>query len=196
MPLTWRVGAGLLVATVASSSCAHMASRVNGFGLQRTTPAVETDAFAPAITVSGIDHYLPRGMIGKDYLRTIIPRDRRLPVFHQLYVAHQYSGDWKFWNRANGQGADMLEFVPIARDVGTCYASTYDDSCTLREIFGVMIPDSTLRAHANGYAVKVYAKDGDSVVLTLDSTQIQSQLRTVDSISARRGSTRSNPAIK
>jgi len=166
------------------AGCASTIAQMNGLGTSRVSPSVADDSFSPTVTVYGIDHYLADRQIGQDYIRTIIPRTSALPVFHELYVANQYNGDWRFWESASGQDANPLELVSIARDVVSCRAASSSHDCTLRETFGVMLPDSTLRAHTSGYAVKIYAHNGESMVVTLDSTQVRSQIHITDSVRA------------
>ena len=138
-----------------------------------TSAAVEVkaSAFEPDTTLLGPAHRYTGGTFR---FRTWLGAKYPAPM-HQLYVTNSYRGDWKFWRRANGQNANELELVEISSDVISCRYG-----CSYAEAFGITLSDSLLQANrTNGYAVKVYAKSGDELVLTIPSPLIDAQLARV-----------------
>jgi len=145
----------------------------------------ETSQFEPVITINGKEDTLPArpgAAIWERYmnryniysLRSWIDKATGKAT-HQLYVSVGYSGEWRFYVNASGQDAQALPFTDIKRDVTTCAGG----SCSYREIFGVELSETLLAANPNGYSVKVYAKDGSSIIVPLTGAQIAEQVRAV-----------------
>lgn len=170
----------LLVAGCQTVSHAVSAAAASaGLAPQRRSVAIDDSQFDRSITVRGIEHGFNGSPVNDLFLRSWITKADGT-VSHQIYVVDHYSGDWKFWNRANDQVAAALEFTPISRDVGSCVSS-----CAFWESFGITVADRELRSHPDGYAVKVYARSGASMVLTVAPDQIAAQLAAVDSVASR-----------
>lgn len=110
-------------------------------------------------------------------LRSWVDR-RSKAVSHQLYVQHRYRADWKFWQSANDEGAKALKFSSISRDVGSCARST----CEHTESFGVDVADSVIRLNPNGYSVKFYAKNGETMIVQINAAQMRAQFSAIDSL--------------
>lgn len=171
------VALALLIAGCQTVS--HGLAAATGVTPPRRTVAIEDSQFEPTITIRGTEQRFNGSAFNDLFLRSWVAKSDG-EVSHQIYVLDHYSGDWKFWSRANSQDATPLEFTQISRDVGSCSAG-----CDFWESFGVTVADSTLRSHRTGYAVKVYARSGDSMVLTVTGDQIAAQLAAVDSLAAR-----------
>lgn len=139
---------------------------------------VAPDRFAGMVAFNGIEKTFPGDRFNRFELRSWIAKDGGLT--HQLYVSDYYEGSWRFYDQAAGEDARTLEFTEISRDVIACGELT---GCSMSEIFGADLPDSLLRAHtAGGYAVKFYAKSGDTLVVHLAPEQITKQLAAIDSV--------------
>jgi hypothetical protein len=169
----------LLLGTAACASMATMGLAPPPLPSFRATPQIDSSKFETSTKVNGVELPITMARAGSSYfIRSWVDKAKG-GVEHQLYAFYAYSGDWKFWNRANGEDANVLKFTEISHDVGSCYGG-----CSLYENFGVDLPDSLLRAHPTGYQIKVYAKSGDSMILTVSPNQIAAQLRVVDSLKA------------
>jgi len=161
--------------TVSSSSSG--ASPVQAAGVE-----VKDDPYEKVVTFVGPKVLLgpqPYGVpVNAANLRSWVDRSTGV-ARHQLYVVDYYEGNgWKFWTRANGEGAETLEFVSIGRDVGTC--SRYS-GCGHYETFGASIPDKVLKEKAQtGYSVKFYAKNGLDAAVTIPANIIAQQLAAID----------------
>lgn len=104
-------------------------------------------------------------------------------IRHQLYVSELYTGQWRFWNRANDQSARNLEFTSVDRNVTDCTGSRYN-GCGYSEVYGASIEDASLRSARGGqYCTKFYARSGEESIICLTEHQVAAQL---DAIDARR----------
>jgi len=116
---------------------------------------------------------------------------------HQLVVRNYYrNSGLRFWERANLDDARSLEVTPIKRDVESC--SGYGD-CVVGnavsairptrfhyEDFGIGLPDELIRARVStGFAVKVYARSGETMILRVPPRIISLQLAALDSIAKK-----------
>ncbi|WP_145732357.1 hypothetical protein [Nitrospirillum pindoramense] len=167
------------LALLAAASLTACASQPAGPSIAHVT----TDKFSKVVSINGVSlSDTPFGGIGKKwYLRSWVDKDTKA-VTHQLYVWVNYVGDWKFYQSASDDTAQPLAFTSIARDVSDCSGGKV---CILSETFGLDIPDSKLRATADkGFQVKIMAKTGEWIVLSIIPEQIQKQLTGVDQANA------------
>lgn len=144
---------------------------------------VKTDQFSSTASVIGPSMFdNPFGGIDRSWhLRTIIDKKSGLAT-DQLYVEISYIGDWKYFNAASDQDATDLPVTVIDRSVGDCYGG-----CSLYETVGVGLDDAKLRAHAaTGYAIKLYAHDGDSLILPITPQMISLQMAAIDKYTSKR----------
>jgi hypothetical protein len=132
--------------------------------------------FEAAAQFVGIEVATPGTNAGTYFLRSAVQKADG-NTLHQLYVSHYYTGDWIFWERANGQDARTLETVSLTRNVLACTAA----GCRHLEVVGVTLSVDLLRSHAaDGYAVKLYAQTGREMVIDIGPDQITAQLARVD----------------
>ena len=133
-------------------------------------------------TFLGIKQPYPGDASNNYFLRSVVEKTSG-QIAHQLYVANYYrsSEGWIVWSRANGEDAQLLEFVAIHRGVLACGA---DSGCALEEEFGAVIPDTMLRASPGGFSVQFYAETGKELVIHLTSQQIQQQLKAIEDFQA------------
>jgi hypothetical protein len=148
--------------------------------LLRSSVQKEESQFENPVRFLGIQERHTGNPYNRYFLRSWVNKTSG-EVNHQLYVSDYYSGSWAFWTQANSQDAQPLEFVSISRDVVDCGSSV---GCLYSEHLGVTIPDTTLKAHQNSFAVKFYAKTGKEMVITLTSLQIRQQLKAIDDFQA------------
>jgi hypothetical protein len=143
---------------------------------------VEESPSESVTTFLGLKQPYPGDASNNYFLRSVVEKTNG-QVAHQLYVSNYYrsSEGWIVWSRANGEGAQPLEFVAIHRGVLSCGA---DIGCALEEDFGAVIPDTMLRAYPGGFTVKFYAETGQELVIHLTSQQIQQQLKAIEDFQA------------
>lgn len=144
---------------------------------------VEESQFEPTIRFVGIpQEFAPRSLNGtfsREWrLRSWLDKQSG-KVKHQLYVTDIYNGkEWRFWVRANDQNASNLNFTSIDKTVISC--SRYS-GCGYAETFGVDIDDTSLRsAKDQQYCTKFYARNGESEVICLSTSQIAAQIQAID----------------
>lgn len=173
-----------IVAAIALAGCAQTGQLIaKGMGVQplQSTTQVTGSQFEPASTVTGIERNLCTGQASCRYsLRSFVPKNGAR-ASHQLYVDVFYTGNWAFFESASADAATPLTFTTVGTSDVDC-----SSACLYQETFGAAIPDSTLRARSAGYAVKFYARNGQTLTVPLDSVQIHAQLRVVDSLAAVR----------
>jgi hypothetical protein len=78
----------------------------------------------------------------------------------QVYGVDFYSGEWKFHNSAYDSNGTRMDFVSIARDVGSC--GRY--SCSHYEHFGLNVTRDYLeKASKTGMHFKVSGRAGEAI---------------------------------
>jgi hypothetical protein len=83
----------------------------------------------------------------------------------------------RHYNAARDARAGTLRLVPL-RANGRCAGSA---PCPHEEVFEVLIPEADLReAPAEGYALKVFAKDGPETVISIGKERILALLAAAD----------------
>jgi hypothetical protein len=137
------------------------------------------DKFAKSISFSGRPEWVLK-LFGTKWmwnLRSWIDK-ATLTVTHQLYVDISYEGSWAFYQSAADDHANDLPLTKISQEVGSCGGLM---GCDLTEDVGVELDDSMLRARAlTGFQIKLSAKSGDSVIVDVTPSQIQSELVTAN----------------
>lgn len=102
-------------------------------------------------------------------------------VDYQLYVSIIYNDAWRFYDSANDQEANSLNFVKIDSDVISCAGASSGQECSHSETFGISFTPEYLKKMANtGFQVKVYSKSGQSDIINVFSRQIRSALLTAN----------------
>ncbi len=93
-------------------------------------------------------------------------------VENQLYTEFFYHGEWKtFWAAADDH-ADDLPVTKIDSSVGDCDRF----GCSLSEIIGVELNNKIYQERLqHGYPIKLSARDGESLVITINPEQIKLQ---------------------
>jgi hypothetical protein len=153
--------------------------------LDQQSIRIHDDQFDDSATILGKEmSEIPFGGVAKLwYIRSFVDK-KTGAVGHQLYIWTRYSGDWHFYQAGADDQAHKLPFVQIDRHVNDCHE--YD--CSFTEIFGLMLQDQTLRRQAvSGFAVKVWAKDGTTIILPVEPGQIEPQLEAVDGYRSAHG---------
>ena len=146
----------------------------------RTEPVVEDDEFEKNATIKGVEKPIEGSKYKNYLLRSWVSKDSG-KVTNQLYVSYNYtSSDWRFYRNAKDENADVLDFIEIDRDVN-CSGSMYSSQCTYFETFGITIPTEKLRDNKEGYRVKISAKSGDDLIISITSDQIRKQLEAIRS---------------
>lgn len=153
---------------------------INGCAVTPSAPAVVkviSDPFSPLTAFEGPRVFLKEqgaDNYGLFNIRSWVEK-KSGRVTHQLYAELHYAGQWHFYQTANDDRAKPLELSKIDAHVVDC--SGY---CSYVETVGVDLGDSQLReASETGYSVKIYAKSGDTAVMTLTPQWIQLQLKAI-----------------
>jgi len=107
---------------------------------------VDRSDFSESIVVRGINirqqssqHsvlFVPQTDYENIFLRSIVERDSRKIVAHQVYVSISYRGDWRFYRSANLAGGESLDVTEISSNVITCADSALT-GCRLSEDFAI-----------------------------------------------------------
>ena len=142
---------------------------------------VQDDRFSKEVVVFGWGNYVnnnPWGGIFRDWrLRSFIDKQTHA-VSHQIYVDIHYDDEYQYFNSAADDTARDLAVFAIDRS-SQCPRVT----CTHYETVGIAIDDATLRARAaQGIQVKLSARRGAAVILTVSPEQIGVQLAAIDGI--------------
>jgi membrane-associated protease RseP (regulator of RpoE activity) len=96
-------------------------------------------------------------------------------VAHQLYVETSYLGHWRFWETAADDHATSLPVEAIDRNVDDC-----SGICSYSETVAVELDDAFLRANAtSGFEIKLSAKSGDDLVISVAPAQIEPVLAAI-----------------
>ena len=83
----------------------------------------------------------------------------------------------RYYNAARNARAEPLRLVPL-RANGRCSGGA---PCPHEEVFEIAIPEADLRqAPADGYALKLFAKDGPETVITIGKERILAMLSAAD----------------
>lgn len=180
-----------LVIAAACAAVAPPARPVTPEPPPRTVALVDDDAFDSTLTVSGPLRWAVIALPSDSRAATLGLREpgyflqsrinkHSASTSHILVVSHTYTGDWIFWDRANLDDQQSLEFVPSEQKVLSC--SRYGRSCSHREVFGATLADSLLVARPGGLRVKFYSSTGRTGIFAVDSGMVREQLRVVDSV--------------
>jgi hypothetical protein len=149
---------------------------------EATGVQVEDDQFSASATFLGpSEDTNPLSTDSKAWrLRSWVDK-KTLKATHQLYVDVVYKGEWRMYETAADDSATAHEVLTIDRSVISCRYG-----CTMSETVGVDLTNEFLRAHRSGFAVKVSAHSGDSVILAVSSNQVELQLAAVDAYIGQR----------
>lgn len=151
------------------------ATRVEVPAAEPVTVEIRYYAHAPTVTI--LAWPASEMMYG---LRAWLRRDGSLIEGHRLYVSTYYLPTRPAVVQA--VTADhVLELTGIWRDGQWCIGGK---PCSPPETFGVIIPDTLLRAGSDSVAVVFYERSGRRVPITLPRTLIHSYLGRVDSVVA------------
>lgn len=151
---------------------------------------IVTSGFEKTVTVGSEAMPLPNEESGMARLVSVVSKDGS-PTTHSVYVQIIYSRAWRFYQSANAEGGDALQFVPVKRNVGAC--TQY--GCGYEEQFAATIPDARfVGARQTGLAVKFYAQAATPMIVSVPAAMVARQLELEDSVSRAVGArTRSNP---
>lgn len=147
---------------------------------------IQDSEFEKNIEFIGISDYNvgPYGRdLGYSFIRSWLFKDTG-GIAHQLYIRDEYSAEnWRNWRTASTEDAEMLEITNIGSDVESCSHSKYSkSSCRYEESFGIDISSINLQDKINtGFRIKVYAKNGENMVIQVTPKQIKLQLEAIAS---------------
>jgi hypothetical protein len=135
---------------------------------------VEAIGSSPVVVIVGpADDVNPYGGTYRKWLLRSFVNKRTRTVTTQLYVEIGYVGGWRRYTIASDT-ATHLAVARIGSRVDTCFGKGV---CSLDETVGIQLDDAQLRSHAQlGYTVRISAKSGESVSITVEPEQIQAQL--------------------
>lgn len=155
----------------------------------RMSVRVVDDEFASAVRIDGtVERRSPNGQLEAARLtwrlRSWVPRTGGASST-QLYVVHTYTSvDWNDWAQAGARGGVPLELVPIDRQLD-CRRSR---ACVHTETVGVAVPTPLLKAStADGLKVKLYARNGEELVVGITDDQVRRQLQGLCQVQQRLG---------
>jgi PDZ domain len=139
--------------------------------------AIKDDKFSAQVLFTGPQGFInPFGGTSRNwFIRSWLNKSDHTAT-HQLYVATSYLGHWRFWDIAADDHAGSHPVVIIDRTVEDC-----SGMCSYDETVGVDLDDAFLRANsASGFQIKLTAKSGDELILTVSPDQIQPLLAAID----------------
>ena len=141
---------------------------------------VEDDEFSKEVVIMGWGLYanpLTTDIYHLWRLRSFVDKQTH-QVRHQIYVEIHYEDEYQYFNSAADDTARDLAVLAIDRS-NLCPRIT----CTHYETIGIAIDDATLRARAaQGIRIKLSARRGSELILTLSPEQIGLQLAAIDRI--------------
>jgi hypothetical protein len=146
---------------------------------QRPTAHIQTDKFSPVVTVIGpADDVNPYGGTYRRWFLRSFVNKKTHTVATQLYVEANYVGGRRSYSIAADDTGRYLSVDQLASDVGTCFGRGV---CSLDETVAIQVDDAQLRSHAQqGYAVRLSAKSGERLIITIEPQQIQAQLSALE----------------
>jgi len=98
-------------------------------------------------------------------------------VNHRLYVTVAYFGDTKYFNRAADETVKNLPVTGQHIRGENCSR----ERCEVDEYIEIALSDQDLRQHTNSrYTVELYAKNGDSLMITIAPEMTRQQLEAID----------------
>jgi hypothetical protein len=138
---------------------------------------IKDDQFSAFATIVGGQQSVnPFGGIFRSWkIRSFIDK-KNGSVSHQIYVDISYLGNWQYFNSASDDTAKSLDVRKIDSQVGSC-----SSMCNLEEVIGIDIDDATLITHKDtGYNIKINARSGASLIITISAEQINLQLAAIN----------------
>jgi PDZ domain len=162
---------GLIVLTLVG--CASPAERPNA------RAGVSTDEFSKTIDING-PLMVSNPFFGlKSFYKLVTHVDKQTHRYeHVIETQFAYNGNFIYFQLAADDTAQALQFIPIRRERNTAYGDRM-------ELFNVVVPDASLRAHAaTGYRVKISARTGEEIILTINAAMIATQFQTLDTVLA------------
>lgn len=177
--MTAKVSLGAVVAALLLCGCASTESEAARAGVQ-----IQRDKFSSAITVVGpTDSLNPYGGTYREWFLKSRVDKKTHTVVTQLYVDISYAGrGWRMYGVATDDTATGLVVDKIGSQVKMCFGSGV---CTRDELVRVELDERKLRSSAqDGYAIKLGAKSGEGLTVTVSPAQIEAQLTTLAKLGA------------
>ena len=142
------------------------------FAKEMAIQNVENDKFSQAIKINGAMVYVnPFGGTFRSWFLQSFINKKTKEITHRLYLEISYIGEVEFFNAATDETATTLETVNIDTKVGNCFGG-----CDIKELVSITIPNEVVNAEpANDYQIKVTAKRGDFLIITIEKGQIALQ---------------------
>jgi hypothetical protein len=169
-----------LVAALLLGGCATTDRQAARAGVR-----IQRDKFSSVITVVGPpDSVNPYGGTFREwFLKSTVDKKTHIAVT-QLYVDIGYvGGSWRGYGTAVDDKAAPLVIDKTGSQMRTCFGSGV---CSRDEVILVRIDDGKLKSRAqDGYAIKLSAKSGDGLTITVSPVQIQAQLTTLEKLGAK-----------
>jgi len=150
-----------LAATVAMTGCVSVPQAKRPADINEYAAAVvwKRDDFKKRMEFSSFDE----GANTPDtlFMRAYKFDDPKVPSIYQIYVADYYVDEWRFYTSANDINGNRMDFVQIARDVGSCGSYT---GCSKTEHLALNVTREYLEAHvASGIKFQVSGRAGSEV---------------------------------
>lgn len=141
-------------------------------------PTIETRTYPGSPTVDVVGYSDGETAYG---LRTFIRRDGTPSPEHRVYVSTFARGIGARYYRASIP-AGPVQLLGVTHDAASC--SGGHRACTPYATFGARVTDSDLRASRAGVDVTFFARDGQTLALTLPPELVEAYLGKVDSVVA------------
>src|SRR5579859_7635524 len=142
--------------------------------------AVQDDNFSPSATFVGPAQAINplAGTYRQWRLRSWVNKSSHV-VTHQLYVDTNYMWGRRSWDAATDDHAGEHRVVRIAFSAPGCRGRD-KTGCVFYETVGVELDDDFVRQHADGFQIRLTARSGDDLILTVTAAQIAPVLEAID----------------
>lgn len=183
-----RCEGGLAFVPAQASRCAMVVTLVlcgcaSESGATRDGARIERDQFSSTVIVVGPPAALnPYGSTSREWFLKSRVDEKTRAVATQLYIDVNYVGGWRRYGTAADRSASELTVDKIGSRVDACFGAGI---CSRHEIVGIELDVGKLRACVlDGYTIRLGAKSGDSLTVTVDPAQIHAQLAALAKLGA------------
>jgi hypothetical protein len=152
-------------------------------GTTREGVQIKRDQFSSTVIIVGPPAALnPYGDTSREWFLKSRVDEKTHAVATQLYVDVNYVGGWRWYGTAADRSASKLALDKLGSRVDACFGAGV---CSRHEIVGVELDGGKLRSCVlDGYTVRLGAKSGESLTVTVAPAQIHAQLAALAKLGA------------
>jgi len=151
---------------------------------------ITTDEFDPTIDIQGL-LMVENPLFGiKEFYNLVTRVDKKTHAYnHVIETKVSYMADPINFQFAADDTAQELKLIRVART-----SSRSCDDCYRDELFNIVVPDESLRAHAaTGYRVKISSRLNQAIVLTITPQMISAQYTALNRVITPQATTSATP---